>query len=113
MATQIATSSVTVAILIFMLIVFHFSRCEQPLRSVGLAGLSSSRMLYLNSEGLNRRDKCDGTRGMIFGRYTIVRLRMPGEDGLLSRCQTGGDDDVKRVKQDSPEMRQLTNDNER
>jgi hypothetical protein len=25
----------------------------------------------------------------------------------------GGDDDVKRVKQDNPEMRQLTNDNER
>jgi len=63
------TRRVTVAILILVLIVFHFSLCEHPLGSAGEEGRpSSSRIEYLNSDGLNRRDKFEGTRGMIFGR---------------------------------------------
>jgi hypothetical protein len=72
MATQIPTRSETVAILILVLIVFHFNRWEQSRCSMGVEGLSSSRMLYLKSEGLNRRDRFEGTRGIIFDRYTIV-----------------------------------------
>jgi hypothetical protein len=73
MATHIPMSNPTVATLMRRLIVFHFSRWEHPRLSEGVAGPSSSSALYLKSAALNRSDKFDGTRGMIFGRNTMIR----------------------------------------
>jgi hypothetical protein len=51
-----------------VLIVFHRKRCEHPFRSLELEDGSSSSEEYLKSDALNRSDKCEGTRGIIFGR---------------------------------------------
>jgi hypothetical protein len=93
-ATQILTSTATSKILILVLIVFHRSFCEHPRRSPGeTADPSNSSALYLKSEGLNRRDNDDGTRGMIFGRKTIVNgcVSSSGEVRCTYRdCRRGG-----------------------
>ena len=69
MATQIPTSRVTDNILMRILIVFHRNRCEHPRRSMGLVAPFNSSALYWKSDFMNpRRERCDGTRGMIFGR---------------------------------------------
>ena len=74
MATQMPTSRKTVAIRIFRLIVFHLSRWPHPRPPAGgVAAPSSSRAVYLKSEALKRSDRFEGTRGMIFGKYTIVQ----------------------------------------
>jgi len=68
-ATQIPTNNATVATLSLVLIVFHLNRCEHPLPSVGELGPGSSNAVYLKSEPfLKRRDKFEGTRGIIFGK---------------------------------------------
>jgi hypothetical protein len=81
-ATQIPTRVVTVRNLQSVLMVFHRGRSVQPNRPAHrpphrcsgdvVPSSGSSRTVYLKSEGLNRRDKEEGTRGMIFGRNTIV-----------------------------------------
>lgn len=62
-----------------------------------------------------RSDRFDGTRGMIFGRYTMARLRTMG--GCVSSCETvlndgfigeRGDLDGGETER-ALQMRQLTN----
>ena len=63
-------SKATVAIRRRVLMVFHRSRWEHPLRSLGFGEPASSSAVYLKSEALKRSDKFEGTRGMILS--TIV-----------------------------------------